>query len=335
MHEPGRCPSGTSATPIDTGVARGPFTFDTRNSDAASSAFDGFRQAWASQLGNGFPLRAFRSATMSELQVTARVVKVGDAAIVQATSTSAIRSAGRLADEAQDEVRLLVVQRGAWSLGGGADHDEHTVSAGGFLLRHLRRQSHFETKPDTAVTFIVLPSTGLTPLLGGRHITGPADTAELRLLTAHANMVHATAGDLGPAGVQAANTTLIELAKAVALNRFDDVEPRLTPALVRAAKDLADRMLAEPELSTPLLAGKFNISVRTLQRAFAATGETVTAYIRRRRLEEAARALIVPTGALSVAELAAYWQFADSSHFTRFFKLHFGQTPTEYARRFL
>ncbi|MFG2884254.1 AraC family transcriptional regulator [Streptomyces sp. NPDC048297] len=29
--------------------------------------------------------------------------------------------------------------------------------------------------------------------------------------------------------------------------------------------------------------------------------------------------------------LAAHWQFADTSRFTRAFKKHYGQTPTEYA----
>jgi AraC-like DNA-binding protein len=333
VHERERRPNGTSATSIDAVAddACGWFSFDTRSNDEALSAFDAFRYAWASQIDDGFPLPALSPATMTDFQVTSRAVTVGDATIVQAKDTSAIRTAGQLKDGAEDKVRLFVVQRGAWSLGGGADHHEHTVTAGSYLLRYTRRPLHFQTRPDTAVTVLVLPTAQLAPLLGGRDITGPADTAELRLLTAHANMVHATAGNLRSAGVQAAHTTLIELAKAVAMSRFDDTEPHLTPVLVQAVKDLADRMLAEPELSAPLLAGTFNISLRTLQRAFATTGETATAYIRRRRLEEARRALTA--GPLSVSELAAHWQFADSSHFTRAFRQHFGQTPTEYARR--
>jgi AraC family transcriptional regulator, positive regulator of tynA and feaB len=58
----------------------------------------------------------------------------------------------------------------------------------------------------------------------------------------------------------------------------------------------------------------------------------VTAYNRRRRLEEARLALSVPSGRVSVTELAAHWQFADSSRFTRAFKKHYGRTPTDYAR---
>ena len=114
---------------------------------------------------------------------------------------------------------------------------------------------------------------------------------------AHSNTIHATIADLGPAGVQTVRSTLIELAKAVAKRRFD-----------------------------------FNVSLRTLQRAFAATGESVVAHIRHRRLEEARLALTAPSRRPSVSEIAAHWQFADGSHFIRTFKKQYGQTPTAHAR---
>ncbi|WP_089512224.1 helix-turn-helix transcriptional regulator [Streptomyces sp. NBS 14/10] len=78
-------------------------------------------------------------------------------------------------------------------------------------------------------------------------------------------------------------------------------------------------------------ARELNVSVRTLQRAFAAGGESVTAYIRERRLELARQAL--PASRLAVSEIAAHWQFADSSHFSRAFKRRYGLTPPEYARQ--
>ena len=81
-----------------------------------------------------------------------------------------------------------------------------------------------------------------------------------------------------------------------------------------------------------MLARELNVSVRTLQRAFTTVGETVISYIRQRRLEEARLALTAPSGRVSVSELAAHWQFADSSHFIRTFKKQYGRTPTEYAR---
>lgn len=227
---------------------------------------------------------------------------------------------------------MHVVRRGAWTLDDGPDRGDHTVSAGQFRLGHVGRPYAFETAPHTTTRIFALPAARLGPLLRNRSITGPANSAEVRLLIAHTNMVHATIADLGPAGVYAAHSTLIELAKAVVQGRFDDVEPRLAPALVQAAKDLADSHLANPELSLGMLAHELNVSIRTLQRAFSATGESVTAYVRHRRLEEARLALTSPSGWWRVSELAAYWQFADSSHFIRAFKKRYGQSPTEYAR---
>jgi AraC family transcriptional regulator, positive regulator of tynA and feaB len=149
---------------------------------------------------------------------------------------------------------------------------------------------------------------------------------------AHANMIHRTLADLGPVGVHAARNALVELAKAVAQRGFDDAAPQLFPSLAQAAKDIAEQQLSDPDLSTALLAGKLNVSVRTLQRAFTVTGESVTAWIRARRLEQARLALTASPRRLSVSEIAAHWQFADGSHFSRAFKQHYGRTPTEYAR---
>ncbi|MFF9090359.1 helix-turn-helix transcriptional regulator [Streptomyces sp. NPDC014991] len=71
------------------------------------------------------------------------------------------------------------------------------------------------------------------------------------------------------------------------------------------------------------------MSVRTLQRAFASLDESFSAYIRRRRLEEAAEALTASGSQLSVSEAAALWHFTDSSHFIRAFKKQYHATPAQ------
>ncbi|WP_327406880.1 helix-turn-helix domain-containing protein [Streptomyces sp. NBC_01288] len=305
---------------------------DPGSSDAGPGAFDAFRDGWETEIGDGFPLPTFSPATMRDFRVRSRATKVGDVAVTDLHGASAIRTEGPL-DGVEDQVRMYVVRSGSWSLGAPLARDEQTVPAGQFLIRHIGRPLHFETVPDTRAKVLVLPAATLIPLLGERQsVSGPADSAEVRLLVAHSNMIYETAADLGPAGVQAAHSALIELAKAVARRRVDDAEPQLALALAQAAKDLADNHLTDPELSGTMLARELNVSVRSLQRAFAAAGESVTAYIRQRRLEEAQLALTAPSGRLSVSELAAHWQFADSSHFIRAFKKRYGRTPTDYAR---
>ncbi|GAA2329791.1 helix-turn-helix domain-containing protein [Streptomyces violaceusniger] len=293
--------------------------------------FEAFQREWETRLGAVFRLPSLSPDTIGDFRVKARGARVRDVVIVDVHGASAARGNAILGD-VEDQFRMQVVRRGAWTVGDPRARDEQTVPAGQFLLRHVGRPSHFESAPHTTAKLLFLPAANLTPLLGNRSITGSVDSPELRLLVAHTNTVHATMADLGPAGVHAAYSALIELAKAVARGRFDDVEPRLAPSLVQAAKDLVDSHLTHPELSPPMLARELNVSARTLHRAFATVGESVMAYIRHRRLEEARLALTAPSGRLSVSELAAHWQFADSSHFTRAFKKQYGQTPTEYAR---
>ncbi|MET7778884.1 MULTISPECIES: helix-turn-helix domain-containing protein [Streptomyces] len=160
-------------------------------------------------------------------------------------------------------------------------------------------------------------------------MTGPATAPEVRLLLAHASLLHDTIGDLTRPGVDAARNALIELARAAVHRYVDGTEPALAPALVRAARELAGRRLTHPELAPGLPARELHVSVRTLSRAFASTAEPVGAYIRRRRLEEALQEL---TAGHAVSEVAARQQFVDSSHFVRAFRQRYCQTPAQYFR---
>ncbi|RDI68338.1 helix-turn-helix domain-containing protein [Nocardia pseudobrasiliensis] len=319
--------NSTAAEVLD---ARGGFSLDSTDPGAGSRGFDVFRHGWQTQVGDGFPLPTFSAVTIGDFRVRSRVAKVIDAAITDLDSASDIRTGGTPLGY-DDQVRIYVVRRGTWMLSGSPHRAEYTVTAGQFLLRH-GPPLHFGAAPDTTVQILTLPSAMLEPRLRNRSITESATSAEMRLLAAHTNMIHTTVADLGPVGVYAAHGALIELAKAVVAGRFDDGEPGLGPALVQAAKVLADRHLADPDLGPAMLSRELHVSARTLQRAFTAAGESVTTYIRNRRLEHARQDLITSRRRPTVSEIAAHWQFSDSSHFIRAFKKRYGQTPVEFAR---
>jgi AraC family transcriptional regulator, positive regulator of tynA and feaB len=155
----------------------------------------------------------------------------------------------------------------------------------------------------------------------------------MRVLMAHVAAVQETLDDLSEAGVAAARNAMIELTRGVLSGEGPDPgEPLLAPALAAAARRIADRLLAEPELSPGLLARELHVSVRTLQRAFAETGEPAASYIRRRRLERAREELTRPGPPVTASELAARFGFADSSHFIRVFKKKYGHSPARLAR---
>ncbi|MEV0346972.1 helix-turn-helix domain-containing protein [Nonomuraea sp. NPDC050680] len=294
---------------------------------SGANAFSDFAREWRTRMGETFALAPFSRATVAGFGARSRGFRLRDVMFNRFESTATLRTAGPRVG-ADDHVRLWIIHQGAWRFAepGGA---EHTAPAGRFLVQ-TGKLSHFATTPRTTVQVLVLPA---AEIRRGRGMTasGPVDTAEMRLLTAHATMVRRTLVDLGPAGVDAARDTLAELARAAVRGGVDDVEPRLSPALAQAARDLADQRLTDPALSPAALARKLNISVRTLQRAFAHEGQSVSAYIRDRRLDEARRALIAPHRRMTITDIAARWQFSDSGHFARAFRNRYDQTPTDYA----
>ncbi|MFD5082742.1 helix-turn-helix domain-containing protein [Kitasatospora sp. NPDC058406] len=306
---------------------------------------DIFRREWVEQTGAAYPAPAFVPDHSGEFEISTRAVTVLGAVIADVLRTSPPGTLRGVPFCEENRVMMHVVRRNAWWLvqrGGG----RLNISAGTFLVHRGGAPIH-EAVRDTAASELVLPASPVGRLRGHRLITGSADTPEMRMPLTHVRMTDETLTDLAPSGSHAGRDTLIELGGGVVTGQPDDSKPRLTSLLVRAVKDIIDRRLTDPDLSPAALARALNISVRTLHRAFATAAadrsgirggtavgraETVAGYIRGRRLEQARSALSARVGRPSVAEVAARWQFADSSHFIRAFKRRYGQTPAAYAR---
>lgn len=209
---------------------------------SGANAFSVFAHEWRNRMGETFALAPFRRTTVSGFSARSRGFRVRDMMFNRFQTAAALRTGGRRVG-ADDHVRLWIVHRGAWRFGepGGA---EHTAPAGRLLVQ-TGSLSHFSAAPRTVVQVLVLPAAEVRPQRAG-PASRPADTAEVRLLTAHATMVGRMLDRLGPAGTDAARSTLAELARAAAGGGLDDVEPLLSPALAQAARDLADRRLTDP-----------------------------------------------------------------------------------------
>ncbi|MFE3502302.1 helix-turn-helix domain-containing protein [Kitasatospora sp. NPDC059160] len=307
----------------------GAFTADVTTSAAPDQGFARFRDGWEAQVGTEYPAPRFTPGATGDFRISARAVRVHDSVIAEVESRSLIGT-NDVPDHCDDLVLMHVVRHGSWNFARRRD-GEIAVPAGGFMAQRAGPVT-FEAARSAAAKVLILPADDLGPLIGDRLIAASAHSAEMRLLLAHTDVVRQNLADLTASGAQSAHRALIELAGAVLRQQADAAEPQLAPALARAARNLADARLTDPELSPTLLARELNVSVRTLHRAFGATDETVAGYVRRRRLELARRELAAPQGRPAVSELAARWQFADSSHFIRAFKRQYGLTPTEFAR---
>ncbi|GID30394.1 helix-turn-helix domain-containing protein [Paractinoplanes brasiliensis] len=279
--------------------------------------------AHGEQIDNCGPPSAYATDTGPDARVRTRDTVAGDV-IVTVFRTTTRLTVPRLPDTG-GTLRLHVVRRGTWTLRYG--RDDVTLGPGHVMVRRSTGLTGYEMLPHTSGTTIGLPAA----LRGApaEPFIAAAAAPEVRLLLAHASMLQDTIHDLTETGTEAARNALLELFQAVVHRYLDPSEPALVPALVRAARDLADRRLAHPELAPGLLARELHVSVRTLSRAFATTAEPPAAYIRRRRLEEARRDL---AAGRTVSEVAARWQFADTSHFVRSFRKRYDLTPAEYSR---
>lgn len=100
-------------------------------------------------------------------------------------------------------------------------------------------------------------------------------------------------------------------------------------AIVRYIED----NLRDPELTPASIAAGLRLSTRYLRTIFSVSGEKISAYILRRRLEECARQMCNPAWhGHTLIEIAFSWGFNSAAHFTRCFGDRFGVAPRDYRR---
>ena len=104
------------------------------------------------------------------------------------------------------------------------------------------------------------------------------------------------------------------------------------PLINRLLETLAD-LAHEEQVSPQWVAEEHGISKRYLHQLFAATGRTFGQELMRIRLERARQMLSNPSmSAVSVSEVGWRCGFTDSSHFSRAFRVWFGQSPGHYRK---
>jgi AraC family transcriptional regulator len=116
----------------------------------------------------------------------------------------------------------------------------------------------------------------------------------------------------------------------VSLARLETPGVHRPPEWLLRAQELLHAHFSEP-IRIAQVAGVVGVHPAHLARAFRTHFRlSMGSYLRRLRLDWAARELIQSDTSLAAVALAA--GFADQSHFTRFFKRHTGLTPNAYRR---
>ncbi|GAB3281245.1 hypothetical protein GCM10027347_56760 [Larkinella harenae] len=108
------------------------------------------------------------------------------------------------------------------------------------------------------------------------------------------------------------------------------------PAWVEGLKEaIQDQMDTNLTLSLTELAQSLDVNPAYVSRTFARYFDDLSfgQYIRKLRIEKALH--LLETTRYTLTEIAYLTGFSDQSHFTRIFKLHLGQNPSEYRKNWL
>jgi AraC family transcriptional regulator len=174
-------------------------------------------------------------------------------------------------------------------------------------------------QPDPTRTELILPFSGLLERTTHSHHAGMAERASRLARELD------SPDDLAPLAAEG-----IVLEMLVGLTRQEASGTGCPPRWLLRAQELLHARFAEP-IRTDEVASAVGVHPAHLARGFRTHFRlSMGTYVRRLRLDWAARELVRSDASLAAVALAA--GFADQSHFTRFFKRHTGQTPNAYRR---
>jgi AraC-like DNA-binding protein len=123
------------------------------------------------------------------------------------------------------------------------------------------------------------------------------------------------------------------LLAGVVLQDFEAAADRTGELFRHEVESHIDRNLHAPDLNLESIAAAHHVSVRTVQRLFAGTGQGVTGFIRSQRLQAVRRDLAdLRSSRLTIAEVAARWCIHDAQWLAKSFKSEFGISPSEFRR---
>jgi AraC-like DNA-binding protein len=213
------------------------------------------------------------------------------------------------------------------------------LAPGEFHLTDLSRPSHVTVKESEELSVVMFPRSllpvrekdlrELTMIPFSAHDPYAALVASLgRELVSHLD-AYESARDTRIGG---AFLDLLALAAATRLDRVAAVPAETRQqAMMTRIQAFIEEHLGDPDLSPETIAAAHHISTRTLHKLYETEDNTITASIRRRRLERCRNDLLDPDRPdRPVSAVGARWGFRDAATFSRAFRATYGLPPGEY-----
>ncbi len=249
---------------------------------------------------------------------------------MQCGPLSAARTSRQAAGFDDALVTALLVRSGTEMVG---QNDSMTLlRPGDLMLWNCGRRARFVVGTFIEKRLMVVPA-GILNTLSANRFSEPGLTVmrrspATRLLNHFLESLLASDEDLGSTAAACVRNAALELLASSlhSSERTDIHAPSI--ALRPSIEDWIDNHLGNTVITPAVVAAEHSVSIRTVHRVFAETGDTLGSVIRLRKLMRARRELECTDH--SIAAIASYWGFADSSHFTRTFKQQFGMSPSDF-----
>ena len=263
--------------------------------------------------------------------LTARSMPRFDCISVSGSAQHVRRSERLVGEDHADSLILMRQLRGTCIATQG--ENVLPLPEGGIVLLDSRRPYSLSFPGEFVQTVIKLPASAMEQRLGrGAACSGralPSACATSRLAGLAIDELARETRESVALPLSAIAFDLLALALAQSLPATASM-PRMSAMRVAWAKAHVLDNLRDATLEPLGVAARQGISLRLLQRHFAAQGESLAAFILAQRLQRCRDALGDPTQARrTITDIALSWGFAGSARFSRAFRERFGHAPSE------
>ncbi|GAB3977081.1 hypothetical protein GCM10029978_065750 [Actinoallomurus acanthiterrae] len=297
-------------------------------------------EAWRNFLMRTCAPMALASKCAADFEAQKRVIEVGAAVIWPTTfqQLNVARTLDLIRQSDPETYHVSLVLKG--EVGVAWERQETLYTAFDFHTSDSSRPHEIWTGQgpissvgvDIPKALLPLPRSKVDQVIG-RPMSGREGIGAL--LAQFITQVAADSAHYQPADGPRLATVLVDLVATLFAHTLA-AEASLAPetrtrALTLSIKSFIQRNLHNPDLSPSHIAAAHHISRSYLYRLFQAEADTVTSYIRRKRLEGARRDLSNPAlTATPIHVIATRWGFTHAADFTRAFRAAYNIPPRDH-----